>query len=57
MSAAADTELLERERTQAAGPAAHVRSADEAALAARHLAKHYGGRTVLRDVSLRLHRG
>jgi lipopolysaccharide export system ATP-binding protein len=58
MSAALGTELIERERAAlAGGDAAAIAAVDEVTLAARHLAKHYGGRTVLRDVSLRLHRG
>jgi lipopolysaccharide export system ATP-binding protein len=53
MNAAADTKLLSRNAT--AVPLAV--GSPETALAARRLAKHYGGRTVLRDVSLQLHRG
>jgi lipopolysaccharide export system ATP-binding protein len=39
----------------AAGPSA--RAVEQPRLAARHLAKQYRGRTVLRDVSLAVHRG
>ena len=53
MNAAADTKLLSRKGTTV--PLAG--GSPETALAARRLAKHYGGRTVLRDVSLQLHRG
>jgi lipopolysaccharide export system ATP-binding protein len=41
-------------RTRSTAP---LHGAGRARLAARHLAKHYRGRTVLRDVSLTLHRG
>jgi lipopolysaccharide export system ATP-binding protein len=47
----------ERLTTTAAPPAAAVPAFGQARLTARHLAKQYRGRTVLRDVSLSLHRG
>ena len=59
MNAAVGTELLPRGRISVATADPHDAAATmtEAALAARRLAKHYGSRTVLRDVSLRLQRG
>ncbi len=59
MSLAAAPDLLVTERTRAAPNRAGARGADDGRdrLTARHLAKHYRGRTVLRDVSLTLHRG
>ena len=58
MTAVADPDLLTAPRPAAWRDAAPGRAtAGRAILAARHLAKHYGGRTVLRDVSLALHRG
>ncbi|MEK0082058.1 LPS export ABC transporter ATP-binding protein [Geminicoccaceae bacterium SYSU G07066] len=51
--------VLVEDRAPALGRAAPAlrRDVRRATLAARHLAKHYRGRTVLRDVSLNVHRG
>ena len=58
MTALTGPELLVPPETVATLPQPPARMVPSgAALAARHLAKHYGGRTVLRDVSLSLHRG
>jgi lipopolysaccharide export system ATP-binding protein len=60
MSAATTPDLVvETPLPARTGPvrAATDTAAGQALLGARHLAKHYGGRTVLRDVSLNVHRG
>jgi lipopolysaccharide export system ATP-binding protein len=55
---AAEPDILAPPRAaRAAGRPPAVAEDGRTILAARHLAKHYGGRTVLRDVSLSLHRG
>jgi lipopolysaccharide export system ATP-binding protein len=57
---AVEPQVLPEERATRPLPArstAPLHGAGRARLAARHLAKHYRGRTVLRDVSLTLHRG
>ena len=56
VSVASDLLELERRAATAAPPISAVADG-KAVLSARHLAKHYGSRTVLRDVSLSLHRG
>ena len=56
VSVAPDLLELERRAATAAPPISAVADG-KAVLSARHLAKHYGSRTVLRDVSLSLHRG
>jgi lipopolysaccharide export system ATP-binding protein len=57
---AVEPQVLPEERATRPVPTrstAPLHGAGRARLAARHLAKHYRGRTVLRDVSLTLHRG
>jgi lipopolysaccharide export system ATP-binding protein len=57
MNAAAGTDLLTADLPAATPVPPPAPVYGEATLSARRLAKHYGGRTVLRDVSLSLHRG
>ena len=56
MTATLDSDVIELPaRATAAAAPDPVVGEGQAVLSARHLAKHYGGRTVLRDVSLNLH--